>query len=166
MSKKKKYSDGIERDEDGLTADERAIIDSIDFEKIAADAAAGAAARHDEIVASAVASARKKAGESVGKTRRGGIIALIIGIFLIVGGVLSLDAGVGLYLLIAGILIIIFGICMFSIAKSNKKYSQEVPQTTVSTANPGVEANQSKFCTSCGAPMEGNYCTSCGQKKA
>jgi hypothetical protein len=162
LSKKKKYSDGIERDEDGLTADERAIIDSIDFKKITADVAA----KQDEIVASAVATARKKAGESAGKTRRGGIIALIIGIFLIVGGVLSLDAGVGLYLLIAGVLVLIFGICMFSIAKSNKKYSQEVPQTTVSTPKPVASQDQSKFCTSCGAPMEGNFCTSCGQERA
>jgi Flp pilus assembly protein TadB len=133
LSKKKKYSDGVERDERGLTADDRAIIDSIDFKKIGADAVA---AHHDEIVASAVATARKKAGESVGKTRRGGVLSLLIGAFLIVGGFLSFGIGVGIFLLIAGILIIIYGICAFSIAKSNKQFSQETPQTMSSTPLP------------------------------
>ena len=59
-----------EKDEDGLDADERAIIDSIDFDKIAADVAE----KKDEIVASAVESARKEARESAGKTRNFGII--------------------------------------------------------------------------------------------
>jgi len=123
--KKKKYKDGIERDEKGLTADDREILAAIDFEKIGRDAAAHAAEHHDEIVASAKASAKKKAGETVGKTRRGGIASLLVGIFLIVGGVVSLGAGVGLFLLIAGLMVMIYGICMFQIAKSDKKYSEE-----------------------------------------
>ncbi len=121
MSKKKKQEE--ERDEGGLTADERAIIDSIDFEKIAADAAADVAARHDEIVASAVETARKKVGEGVGKTRNTAIISLFISIFVLIGGIVSLDAGIGVYLIIAGVLILLYSICMFSIAKSNKKFA-------------------------------------------
>ncbi|MHA1508381.1 MAG: hypothetical protein ACTSO6_06730 [Promethearchaeota archaeon] len=113
-NKKKKYDDGVERDEDGLDTDERAIIDSIDFKKIGADAAASVAARRDEIIADAVKT-------STAKTKRTGVLSLVIGIFLIIGGVVSLDAGVGIYLLISGALILIFGICMFSIARSDKK---------------------------------------------
>jgi len=119
--KKKKYNDGVERDEKGLTASDRAIIDSIDFEKIGADAAAHMEARLPEIMAEAKASAMAKTKASVGKTRRTGVLSLLIGIFIIIGGVLSLDAGIGIYLLISGALILIFGICMFSIASSNKK---------------------------------------------
>jgi len=121
MSKKKKYKDGVERDEKGLTADERAIIDSIDFEKIGADAAADVAARQDEILAEVRESTMEKTKASLGKTKRTGVLSLLIGIFIIIGGVVSLDAGIGIYLLISGALIIIFGICMFSIARSNKK---------------------------------------------
>ena len=36
--KKNKYKDGIERDEKGLTANDREILAAIDFEKIATDA--------------------------------------------------------------------------------------------------------------------------------
>ncbi len=112
MSKKDK-----EKDEDGLDADERAIIDSIDFDKIAADVAA----KKDEIVASAVASAKKKTRESAGKTRNYGIAFLIIALIVLVGGILSLDAGIGLYLLISGALILVFSIFLLGIARSNKK---------------------------------------------
>ena len=106
-----------ERDEDGLTAGERDIIDSIDFDKIAAEAAA----KHDEIVASAVASAKKKSRESAGKTRNTGIVTLIFAILLFIGGAVALQTEIAIYLLIAGILMLLFSICMFSIARSNKK---------------------------------------------
>ncbi|KKM83949.1 hypothetical protein LCGC14_1304110, partial [marine sediment metagenome] len=44
MSKKDKKKDN-------LSAEERAIVDGIDYEKIATDAAADVAARKDEIIA-------------------------------------------------------------------------------------------------------------------
>lgn len=121
MSKKKKQDEN--RDEGGITAEGRAIIDSIDYEKIAADAVADMEERKDEIHASAMETARKKVGEGVGKTRNSGIISLVISIVVLIGGILSLNAGVGLYLIIAGVLILLYSICMFSIAKSNKKFA-------------------------------------------
>ncbi len=114
MSKKDKKKDN-------LSAEERAIVDGIDYEKIATDAAADVAARKDEIIASAVASARKQTRESAGKTRNYGILSLVMAIIVLVGGIVSLDAGVGIYLLISGVLILIFSICILGIARSNKK---------------------------------------------
>ena len=98
------------------------------------------AAKHDEIVASATATAMEKTKASVGKTRNTGVLSIVIGIFLIIGGVVSLDAGVGIYLLISGALILIFGICMFSIASSNKKLVVDYESGKVTAIDPDVEA--------------------------
>ncbi len=77
--------------------------------------------RHDRIVAEAVASAMAKTKAGVGKTIRTGVLSLVIGIFIIIGGLVALETEIAVYLLISGALLIIFGICMFSIASSNKK---------------------------------------------
>jgi hypothetical protein len=69
-------------------------------------------------------SKKNKPNESskfVKKTRKGGIYSILVGIFLIIAGGLSLNAGVGIFLLIAGVMVIIYGIYAFSIVKSYKK---------------------------------------------
>lgn len=51
--------------------------------------------------------------------KRTGIYLLVIGIFVLIGGLVSLNAGVGIYLLIAGILLICGGVfVIFTLRKS------------------------------------------------
>ena len=106
------------RDKDGLTASERAIVDSIDYEKIAEEAVASTMANQDQIVTNAHKTASKK-------NRNTAILALVFSILLIGAGFVALDAGVGLYLLIAGVLVLAFAVFMFVVAREDKKMSEE-----------------------------------------
>ncbi len=93
----------VKKKEDRLTADERKIVDSIDYEKIAEDAAREVASRHDEILASTTESAIRKTKKSYGKMRRWGIYAFIIGIFFLFTGVVTLGFSAVIFFIVGGI---------------------------------------------------------------
>lgn len=116
MSKKSE-----ERDEEGLTADERAIIDSIDFDKIVSDVTS----KQDEIVEKAVKKAKEDTRKSSGKTKLTAVAALVLGTLFLITGIISLSIEMGIYFLIAAALFYVFGICLFAIARSNKKFASE-----------------------------------------
>jgi len=106
------------RDKDGLTASERAIVDSIDYEKIAAEAVASTSSEANQNLSNIYKEASKK-------NRNNAIIALVISILFIGSGFIALDIGVGIYLLIAGVLVLAFAVFMFVLARENKKNYEE-----------------------------------------
>ncbi|MHA1462740.1 MAG: zinc-ribbon domain-containing protein, partial [Candidatus Heimdallarchaeota archaeon] len=106
------------RDKDGLTASERAIVDSIDYEKIAAEAVVSTSSEPNQNLSNIYKEESKK-------NRNKAIIALVISILFIGSGFIALDIGVGIYLLIAGVLVLAFAVFMFVLARENKKNYEE-----------------------------------------
>ncbi len=109
------------RDKDGLTASEREIVDSIDYDKIAADVAAD----HDRIVADAVDFASEKEKDLAKKHRNKAILALVLGIIIFGASFVALDSGAFIFLLLSGLLILGFAGFMFILAYQTKKSFDE-----------------------------------------
>ena len=106
------------RDKDGLPTNERAIVDSIDYEKIAAEAVTSTSSEPNQNLSNIYKEQSKK-------NRNQAIIALVISILFIGSGFIALDIGVGIYLLIAGVLVLAFAVFMFVLARENKKNYEE-----------------------------------------
>jgi len=106
------------KDKDGLTASERAIVDSIDYDKIASEAAANAKVNQSQIVANAQKTASKK-------NRNAAIFGLVMGILFIITGFISLNLGLGIYFLIAGFLSLVFAGFVFVVSRQNAKAAEE-----------------------------------------
>ncbi len=71
----------------------------------------------DTIVRDAVAKTRSQASVVRRRNIRNGILSLALGTFFIVGGIISLDIGVGIYLLIAGTMFLALGGFLFALAR-------------------------------------------------
>jgi len=98
------------KDKDGLTINEGAVIDSIDYEEIAADTAISTRRKQDQIAINAHKTASKK-------KRYIAFAATFIGSLLIGIGLFTSQTNMMIYFMIAGVLVYAFATVMYFIAR-------------------------------------------------